>query len=224
MAWRFVIHNQASEPYDEAAIRNLIELKLVSAGTLAWQEGQANWKPAGEIPELAGLFSAAAPAGAPASMPPIPGVPPSAGVPPPPGAAAGGWEDRARRFVYWCFRPRNGRPSKVRAFIDEKPGRAIPVAAAILAALALSFAMFMNSFKPAAAQAGGGAQASGNGAGGAPVAGSGNTMENWYIARDAQRYNQNVIDDVYRNNRDSFDRQSETYRRANYDWYNNNND
>ena len=227
MAWRFVIHNQASEPYDEAAIRNLIDLKLVSAGTLAWREGLANWTPAGQIPELAALLPAAA-AAAPAGIPPIPAAaaavppPPPAGVPPPPpGATAGIWEDRARRFVYWCFRPRNGRPSKVRAFIDEKPGRAIPVAAAVLAALLLSFCLFVNSFSRAPSQAGGGG---GNG-GGAPVAGGGggNTMENWYIARDAQRYNQNVIDDVYRNNRDSFDRQSETYRRANYDWYNGNN-
>ena len=227
MAWRFVIHNQASEPYDEAAIRNLIELKLVNAGTLAWQEGQANWKPAGEIPELAGLFPSAAPAAAPAGVPPIPGTPPPAGVPPPPapGAAAVSWEERVRRFVYWSFRPRNGRPSKVRAYIDEKPGRAIPVAVAIIVALALSFALFLNSFKQATGQANGGGGGGGSGSG-APVAGggSGNTMENWYIARDAQRYNQNVIDDVYRNNRDSFDRQSETYRRANYDWYNNNND
>lgn len=227
MAWRFVIHNQASEPYDEAAIRNLIELKLINAGTLAWQEGQANWKPSGEIPELAGLFPSAAPAAAPAGVPPIPGTPPPAGVPPPPapGAAAVSWEERARHFVYWCFRPRNGRPSKVRAYIDEKPGRAIPVAVAIIAALALSFALFLNSFKQATGQANGGGGGGGSGSG-APVAGggSGNTMENWYIARDAQRYNQNVIDDVYRNNRDSFDRQSETYRRANYDWYNNNND
>ena len=227
MAWRFVIHNQASEPYDEAAIRNLIELKLINAGTLAWQEGQANWKPSGEIPELAGLFPSAAPAAAPAGVPPIPGTPPPAGVPPPPapGAAAVSWEERARRFVYWSFRPRNGRPSKVRAYIDEKPGRAIPVAVAIIVALALSFALFLNSFKQATGQANGGGGGGGGGSG-APVAGggSGNTMENWYIARDAQRYNQNVIDDVYRNNRDSFDRQSETYRRANYDWYNNNND
>ena len=224
MAWRFVIHNQASEPYDEAAIRNLIELKLVNAGTLAWREGLANWTPAGDISELAGLFSPAAPSAAPAGIPPIPGTPPPAGVPPPPapGAATVSWEERARRFVYWSFRPRNGRPSKVRAYIDEKPGRAIPVALAILAALFLSFALFLNSFKQATGPANGG----GGGGSGAPVAGggSGNTMENWYIARDAQRYNQNVIDDVYRNNRDSFDRQSETYRRANYDWYNNNND
>ena len=221
MAWRFVIHNQASEPYDEAAIRQLVELKLLNPGTLAWQEGQANWKPAGEIPELTRLFSAATPAAAPIGIPSIPGVPLPAGVPPPPaaGAAAVSWEERARRFVYWCFRPRNGRPSKVRAYIDEKPGRAIPVAVAIIAALALSFALFLNSFKQATGPA------SGGGGSGAPVAGggSGNTMENWYIARDAQRYNQNVIDDVYRNNRDSFDRQSETYRRANYDWYNGNN-
>ena len=216
MAWRFVIHSQASEPYDEDAIRNLIELNLVNAGTLAWREGLANWTPAGQIPELAGLFPATA--AAPAGVPPIPTA--TAGILPPPSSGAGVWEDRARRFVYWCFRPRNGRPSKVRAYIDEKPGRTIPVAIGILVALAVSFMLFINSFSRPAAQAGGG----GNG-GGAPMAGGGggNTMENWYIARDAQRYNQNVIDDVYRNNRDSFDRQSETYRRANYDWYNGNN-
>ena len=224
MAWRFVIHNQASEPYDEGAIRNLIELKLVNAGTLAWRDDLANWTPAGKIPELAALFPAAA-AAAPAGVPPIPGAtasapPPATGFPPPPSSGAGVWEERARRFVYWCFRPRNGRPSKVRAYVDEKPGRAIPVAAAILVALALSFAMFVNSFSRTPAPAGGG-----NNGGGAAMAGGGggNVMENWNIARDAQRYNQNVIDDVYRNNRDSFDRQSETYRRANYDWYNSNN-
>ena len=118
MAWRFVIHNQASEPYDEAAIRHLVELKLVNAGTLAWREGLANWTPAGQIPELAALLPAAAPA-APAGIPPIPTTAsaapsPAAGVPPPPpGGSAGLWEDRARRFVYWCFRPRNGRPCRV---------------------------------------------------------------------------------------------------------------
>jgi hypothetical protein len=228
MEWRFVIHNQASEPYDEAAIRNLIDLKLVNAGTLAWREGLANWTPAGQIPELAALLPTPE-AAAPAGIPPIPAAaaaaapPPPAGVPPPPppGAASGIWDERARRFVYWCFRPWNGRPSKVRAYIDEKPGRAIPVALAVVVGLFALFAIAVNPI------AGGGTNAAGGGGASAPGAGAqpgGNTMENWYIARDAQRYNQNVIDDVSRNNRDSFDRQSETYRRANYDWYNNNND
>ena len=36
MAWRFVIHNQASEPYDEASIRNLFELKKPSESTGPW--------------------------------------------------------------------------------------------------------------------------------------------------------------------------------------------
>ena len=86
MTWRFVIHSQASEPYDEDAIRNLIELKLVNAETLAWREGLANWTPAGQIPELAALLPAT-PA-APAGVPPIPTAaavvppPPAAGVPP----------------------------------------------------------------------------------------------------------------------------------------------
>jgi hypothetical protein len=219
MAWRFVIHNQASEPYDEGAIRNLIELKLVNAGTLAWRDDLANWTPAGKLPELAALFPAAA-AAAPGGVPPIPGAtasapPPATGFPPPPSSGAGVWEERARRFVYWCFRPAAQRPPLESARVHRrKARRTIPVAAAILVALALSFAMFVNSFSRTPAHAGGGAAMAGGG--------GGNVMENWNIARDAQRYNQNVIDDVHRNNRDSFDRQSETYRRANYDWYNNN--
>jgi len=36
---------------------------------------------------------------------------------------------------------------------------------------------------------------------------------------NAQRETDRIIDDVYRYNRDSFDQQSETYRRGNYDWY-----
>ena len=226
MEWRFAIHNQPSEPYDEAAVRKLIDVKLVTAETLAWHAGLSGWKPAREIPELAALLGRAAAAPAPSDVPPLPGaaaVPPApAGAPPLPtsGGNAESWEERARRFVYWCFRPRNGRPSKVRAYVDAKPGRAVPVAIAIVAALVVSFALFVHSFQPATGPTNGG-----GGSGGAAMAGGGgNTMENWAIARDAQRYNQNVIDDVYRNNRDSFDRQSETYRRANYDWYNNNND
>ena len=223
MTWRFVIHGKASEPCDEEGVRKLIDLNLLTPATHAWTSGMAAWKPASEIPDLARLFPAAAPA---TEYPPLPtAVPPPpadpAIPPPPPGAPAGIWDDRARQFLYWCFRPRNGRPSKIRAYIDEKPGRAIPVALAVLLGLFLSFALFVDAFGNASGQAG-------SGGGGAPGGGSqmggGNTMENWHIARDAQRYNQNVIDDVYRNNRDSFDRQSETYRRANYDWYNNNND
>ncbi|HPT17726.1 MAG TPA: DUF4339 domain-containing protein [Kiritimatiellia bacterium] len=210
MEWRFAIHNQPSEPYDEAAVRKLIDVKLVTAETLAWHAGLSGWKPAREIPELAVLLGLAAAAPAASAAPPLPTS----------GGNAESWEERARRFVYWCFRPRNGRPSKVRAYVDAKPGRAVPVAIAIVAALVVSFALFFNSFQQATGPANGG-----GGSGGAAMAGGGgNTMENWAIARDAQRYNQNVIDDVYRNNRDSFDRQSETYRRANYDWYNNNND
>ena len=233
MTWRFVIHGKASEPYDEEGVRKLIDLNLLTPATHAWTSGMAAWKPASEIPDLARLFPPSAPAPAP-EYPPLPTAapaapaepaapPPPAAFPPPPapGAAAGIWEERARQFLYWCFRPRNGRPSKIRAYIDEKPGRAIPVALAVLLGLFLSFALFVDAFGNASGQAG-------SGGGGAPGGGSqmggGNTMENWHIARDAQRYNQNVIDDVYRNNRDSFDRQSETYRRANYDWYNNNND
>ena len=227
MTWRFVIHGKASEPYGEEGVRKLIDLNLLTPATHAWTSGMAAWKPASEIPDLARLFPAATPAPA-TEYPPLPTAAPAAPndspvPPPPPGASAGIWDDRARQFLYWCFRPRNGRPSKIRTYIDEKPGRAIPVALAVILGLFLSFALFVDAFSNASGQAGGG-----GGGGGAPGAGGqmggGNTMENWYIARDAQRYNQNVIDDVYRNNRDSFDRQSETYRRANYDWYNNNND
>jgi hypothetical protein len=46
----------------EAQLRGFIARGIVTADTLVWSEGMANWQPAGDIP---GLFSAARPAGIP---------------------------------------------------------------------------------------------------------------------------------------------------------------
>jgi hypothetical protein len=237
MEWRFVIHQQASEFYNAEAVRKLIEVRMVGPDTLAWSAGLPDWKPLRDIPELAAMLPKTAESAAPPDHPPIPaaaaaasigpaGAPPvPPGTPPPvstlPSAAGVGgnpWEDRAKAFVFWFFRPWKGRPSKVRAFVEENPRRAIPVAVAVIVGLLVLLSIALEPFESESGGGGGG----GYGGGGAMMGarGGGNTMQNWNIMRDAQRHNDAVIDDVYRYNRDSFDQQSETYRRANYDWYN----
>jgi hypothetical protein len=241
MTYRFVINREASQPYDESDIRKLVELKLVSSDTLAWCEGMTAWQPAGQIPSLAALLPTAA-AKTPGSVPPpIPGEPPQApavtsgigaappppgtspaatpGIPPPlPGAAAQaqGLQHYALQFINFFFRPWNGRPSKVRAYVAADPRRAVPVAAGVLVVLFILFCWAISPFMPE--ENGRGSAASGQPSGTMPPP-PGVTMEQWRIMRDAQRQTDNTIEDVYRNNRDSFDRQSETYRRGTYDWY-----
>ncbi|NLX13173.1 MAG: DUF4339 domain-containing protein [Phycisphaerales bacterium] len=249
MNYRFVINREASQPYDESGIRKLIELNLVGPDTPAWREGMAAWEPAGRIPELANLWPAATantpasvpppipdepvntaaappnveaakPSGEVPAVPPPPIVTPSAaapGTPPPlPTAGDNGLQHYTQRFVYYFFRTWNGRPSKVRAYVEADPRRAVPVAAAVLVIFFFLFVLAVAPFVPddnGPEPAPGGHQAM-------PASPPpGVSMEQWRIMRDAQRQTDNILEDSYRYNRDSFDRQSETYRRGTYDWY-----
>ena len=226
MNYRFVINGQASEAHDEESIRKLIELHVIGADTQAWCEGMDAWKPASEIAELATLLGVEVKAAA-VSPPPVPGQTqkatlPLAATPPLPGTEgpSEGLQSAAKKFVYWWFRPWNGRRSLVRDYIDRNPGQTVPVAAGLAVVLFLCVCLALSPFvsETGSSPQPGPNQMTGPAGPGAP--GGGFNMRNWEIMRGAQAQTDQIIGDVYKYNRDSFDNQSETYRRANYDWYN----
>jgi hypothetical protein len=63
--WFFASQGQQQGPYPEAQLREFIANGKVTAETLVWTEGMANWQKAGEIPGL--LAGAAGPAASPHS-------------------------------------------------------------------------------------------------------------------------------------------------------------
>lgn len=73
----FYIGGQNYGPYDYSICKQLKQNGQINEQTMAWQQGMAQWTPAGQVPELQGLFAPAMPAG----MPPMPGNP---GMPPMP--------------------------------------------------------------------------------------------------------------------------------------------
>ena len=70
------INGQQYGPYDFKTLKQFVSTGQLTKETLVWQQGMAAWMPAGEVPELQGLFAPAAP------VPPIPPAPPVSGVPP----------------------------------------------------------------------------------------------------------------------------------------------
>lgn len=75
----FYIGGQNYGPYDYSICKQLKQNNQINEQTMAWQQGMAAWTPAGQVPELQGLFAPAMPTG----MPPMPGAP---GMPPMPPA------------------------------------------------------------------------------------------------------------------------------------------
>ena len=63
-SWFFASQGQQQGPYPEAQLHDLIAKGIVTAATLVWSEGMADWQKAGDIP---GLFSGYS------GPPPVPG-------------------------------------------------------------------------------------------------------------------------------------------------------
>ena len=51
-SWFFASQGQQQGPYPEARLREFIAAGSVTADTLVWTEGMANWQRAGDIPGL----------------------------------------------------------------------------------------------------------------------------------------------------------------------------
>lgn len=73
------IGGQQYGPYDYKTLKQFVPTCQLTAQTLVWQQGMTAWLPAGQVPELQGLFAPVAP------TPPVPPMPPTPGVPPMPG-------------------------------------------------------------------------------------------------------------------------------------------
>ena len=67
--WFAAVNGQQKGPFDPAALQAKINDGTVARDTLIWRQGMANWTPASEVPEVAGMFSAQTP---PPIPPPIP--------------------------------------------------------------------------------------------------------------------------------------------------------
>ncbi len=72
-SWFYASEGQQQGPYPEIQLRELIARGTITADTLVWTEGMANWQRAGDVPGLAPG------AGGPPAMPRSSGAVPSAG-------------------------------------------------------------------------------------------------------------------------------------------------
>lgn len=71
------INGQASGPFQVSQIQQAVANGQVTAQTLVWTNGMANWTPAGEVPALASLFAAPPPLPGAGGPPPVPPTPPA---------------------------------------------------------------------------------------------------------------------------------------------------
>jgi len=60
-----VLNGQQAGPYNEMGLRQLIQQQAINPTTFVWKQGMAAWAKAGEVPELASLFT-------PPGPPPVP--------------------------------------------------------------------------------------------------------------------------------------------------------
>jgi len=73
VAFSVSVNGQAGGPYDMGALAQMAASGQLSAQSMVWRQGMADWQSAGSVPELAQLFaSAGPPSQPPASPPPMP--------------------------------------------------------------------------------------------------------------------------------------------------------
>lgn len=53
MSWYYAKHGRQEGPVTEMELRGMLESAEIAPGDLVWKEGMEDWKPAGEIAELA---------------------------------------------------------------------------------------------------------------------------------------------------------------------------
>lgn len=71
------VSGQQYGPYDYKTLKQFVPTGQLTPQTMVWQQGMAAWAPAGQVPELQGLF-------APVPSPDMPPMPPTPGTVPPP--------------------------------------------------------------------------------------------------------------------------------------------
>ncbi|MDB5335672.1 MAG: hypothetical protein JWN70_1291 [Planctomycetaceae bacterium] len=59
--WHVAVNGQTRGPFSTQQLAEGISTREINGATLVWANGQSNWLPAGQVPTLAGLFSAPPP-------------------------------------------------------------------------------------------------------------------------------------------------------------------
>lgn len=54
--WYLVIDNAQAGPFNEGALKQIIQNNLIKPDTLVWKSGMRNWQPASSVPEVNKLF------------------------------------------------------------------------------------------------------------------------------------------------------------------------
>jgi hypothetical protein len=226
----FGINNEKVGPLDEKSIQQRINQGTITQDTPAWTSGMADWQPVVNIAELKSAFGElllkqAVPPPLPTSVhstaqatpPPLPQKSaanpsaPSEGIP----AGLSQFEASCYKFDMWCYRPMGKWQPPMRKMVVDSPKKAVPVALGTAAAMVFMMIFVLSSFSQTGKQTGAPGQAGVS----QTQQPAGDWQAQYQAIRGAQQYGDNVIDDVYKYKRDSQDRQDETYRRANYDWY-----
>ncbi len=57
VAYHVALDGQAAGPFDLTALKPHVQSGKLTRETLVWKDGMASWTPAGQVPELAGLFA-----------------------------------------------------------------------------------------------------------------------------------------------------------------------
>ncbi|HET6246060.1 MAG TPA: GYF domain-containing protein [Tepidisphaeraceae bacterium] len=86
--WYYVRDGRQVGPFDQAAIAQMFASGQIAPADLVWNEGMANWQPAGMIAELVNLPAPSAQQPAGIAYPVQPGFAPQGQAPPPPGFTA----------------------------------------------------------------------------------------------------------------------------------------
>lgn len=223
----FSIRGKAEGPLDEQAVREHIAAGRITRDTLVWCDGMSGWQALREVTELVEQYGALmedtprppplpreAHSG-PTTPPPIPGAKSAPG----PGASAAAGPDElntlAYRFVNWMYRPRRGGHSRVCEYVEEDPKRALPVAALTMLAILVMLGFALSWIPDAMEQDRAPQPAQVMAPQAYPPAADMGAYRAW---QDAYRYNQGVLDETFKSNRDSFDRQLKSYGDATYDW------
>lgn len=242
----FELDGKTVGPLDELTMARLIAERKIRGDTLGWCPGMQDWQPVEQITELQERYGALfrGPKSADQS-----GKVADAGCQTSGQVAAGHESDKdpaspgakhaeqqslkeltplqvaAYRWMLWLYQPWfGGRPCLLWRYVEKNPRRGLPVAVGTVviggfALLLILGGLFSGEDDRSSLQEA------------LPPQGYAQLPQEQMLQPNmfqpmirAQRQIDNIIDDVYRYNRDSFDRQCETYRRGTYDWYSRSND
>jgi hypothetical protein len=197
-----VIDGDKSGPHDLATLEAMAKAGGLAPEMLCWAAGWADWKAVSDVPDLAALLTADGPPPVPDAAPTPPPIPAAAPVG---DGAPAGVVGVCHQIVYWLFRPFRGKPSRVRAYVDEKPVRAVGIVAglAALVVVCLSLAFTPMGDEKDTSDRQDSQQQAGGGDMGAAQDNLRQARDMYYMNTQHNRDMDNIINDGYEYRRDS---------------------